>query len=340
MKLSELAKTLNLPFQGDANYPINSVGDLEHTSPADPNSIYFVSSKKYLNKFEKAQKAKVVLTIDSLKDQYANAIIAPDKDTKVSFIQLLGLFEKKPVYKQQISPKASVADTAKIGKNVTIMDFAVIMDDVEIGDNCVIFPHVVIEDRAKIGANTVIKGGVQICYECVIGSNNLIHGNTVIGADGFGFHDANGIRYKIPQIGNVIIGDHVEIGAGCTIDRAAIESTTIGNYTKLDDQVHIGHNCRLGNYIYLAGTAGLAGSVTAEDYVIVGGQAAVAEHLTLKKGSIVMGLTGQTSDAEAKTAYFGIPGRPAIEMHRIHNAMSSLPEMVREWKKAKKNESE
>lgn len=335
MKLKDLAEQLGASFTGNGELEIKGIKDLEHHTPVDPNSIYYVASKKYLNKHKKASEVKIALTIDSIANTFPNAIIVPEEGSKVKFIQVISLFEKKPSLPVSISPKASIHPTAKIGKNVTIMDFVVVQDNVVIGDNVILFPNVVLESNVEIGEGTVIKSGVVVYYDCKIGKRNLIHANTVIGADGFGFYDFGGVRYKVPQIGNVIVGDDVEMGAHCTVDRAALESTTIGNFTKFDDHVHVGHNCRVGNYVYIAGATVLAGSVTIEDGCFLAGQSAVAEHLTMKKGSILLGLSGLTEDSKEKTAYFGIPARPALEMHRIHSALPMLPELTKEFAKRK-----
>ncbi|MEK7384552.1 MAG: UDP-3-O-(3-hydroxymyristoyl)glucosamine N-acyltransferase, partial [Elusimicrobiota bacterium] len=130
------------------------------------------------------------------------------------------------------------------------------------------------------------------------------------------------------QIGNVVIGDDVEIGASCTIDRATIESTSIGAFTKIDDQVHIGHNCRLGRFLYIAGNTGLAGSVTAEDGVMISGMVSIKDHLHLAKGSIVMGMSGLAQDTEPGQAYFGTPARPAREAHKMNSALAKLPGLL------------
>jgi UDP-3-O-[3-hydroxymyristoyl] glucosamine N-acyltransferase len=335
MKLQELSEKLNAPFKGNGELEISRIGDLEHPSDLEPNKIYFVATKKYLNKFPKSKSVEIALTIDSLKDYFPNAILVPENESKFFLIKVLELFDKKSNFTGKISSKASVADSAQIGKNVTIMDYAVIMEEAKIGDNVVIYPHVCVERNGKVGNDTVLKSGVILGENCEIGIRGLIHPNTVIGADGFGFHDNNGIRYKVPQIGNVVIGDDVEMGACCTVDRATIETTLIGNQTKFDDHVHVGHNCRVGNFVFIAGGTVLAGSVIVEDNVIMGGQSAIAEHVRVRKGSIVLGLTGLTEDSEEKTIYFGIPARPALEMHRIHAALGSLPELVRYAKKSK-----
>ncbi|OGS40681.1 MAG: hypothetical protein A2506_13055 [Elusimicrobia bacterium RIFOXYD12_FULL_66_9] len=162
----------------------------------------------------------------------------------------------------------------------------------------------------------------------MVGKRVLLHGGTVIGADGFGFYDEKGGRHKVPQIGNVVIGDDVEIGASCTIDRATIETTSVGSFTKIDDQVHIGHNCRLGRYMYIAGNTGLAGSVVAEDGVMISGMVSIKDHLHLAKGSIVMGMSGLAQDTEPGQAYFGTPARPARESHKMNSALAKLPGLL------------
>ncbi|MDV6236600.1 UDP-3-O-(3-hydroxymyristoyl)glucosamine N-acyltransferase [Leptospira ellisii] len=337
MKAKDLAQTLGLEFKGDGDLEIKAVGDIENHSEIRPDRIYYFEAKKYLTSNPKAKQVRFALTVPSLAGEFPSALIVPEDRARLKFIELLSLFEKKPKVAASVSAKASVHPSAKIGKNVAIMDFAVISENAEIGDDCQIFPNVVIESGAKIGEGTVLKSGVVIGYDCILGKHNLIHANTVIGADGFGFYDKGGVRHKVPQIGISVIGDYVEMGACCTVDRATIETTTVGNYTKFDDHVHIAHNCRVGNYVYIAGGTVLAGSVTLEDGVIMGGQAAVAEGVTMKKGSILMGMSGLTEDSTEKVAYFGIPAKPALEMHRIHSSMSKLPELVREHRNRSKS---
>ncbi|MBM9500377.1 UDP-3-O-(3-hydroxymyristoyl)glucosamine N-acyltransferase [Leptospira sp. 201903071] len=330
MKAKDLAKTLGLDLKGNGEQEIIGVGDIENHSHVQANKIYYFEAKKYFSSNPKAKQVQIALTIPLLASEFPSALVVPEGQARLKFIELLSLFEKKPKTTPTISTKASIHPSAKIGKNVTIMDFAVIQENVEIGDDCQISPNVVIESGAKIGEGTILKSGVIVAYDCILGKHNLIHPNTVIGADGFGFYDKGGVRYKVPQIGTSVIGDYVEMGACCTVDRATIETTSVGNHTKFDDHVHIAHNCRVGNYVFIAGGTVLAGSVTLEDGVIMGGQAAVAEGVTMKKGSILMGMSGLTEDSNEKVAYFGIPAKPALEMHRIHSSMAKLPELVKE----------
>jgi|GEM_PF-3595596 len=265
MNLRNLANLLGGEWKGDGDLEIVSIKDLEHHSEVDPNALYYIASKKYTAKHKKHKDVRIALTIASLADLFPNAIIVPENSSKVKFILAVQQFEKKPIFEKKISERAVIHPTARIGNNVTIMENVVIQSNVKVGDGCILYPNVVLESGVEIGENTELRAGVVIYYNCKLGKNNLIHSNTVIGADGFGFYDFEGVRYKVPQIGNVVIGDDVEMGANCTVDRAALEETTIGNFTKFDDHVHIGHNCRVGNYVYIAGATVLAGSVTLED---------------------------------------------------------------------------
>lgn len=336
MTLQELSQKLGMKCAGKADKEISGIKDLESPGEASPDHIYFVESKKRLKKYsEKIAGVKVALTVPELAPNFEYAIIVdPPEMARLKFIELLGIFEKKSQPEKGISPRASIHPTAKIGKDVSIMENVVVMKDCVIGDGCVLYPNVVVEERARVGAQSVLMAGVVIGYNCSLGTNALIHANTVIGADGFGFYDKGGVRHKIPQIGNVIIGNHVEMGACCTVDRATIESTLVGDYTKFDDHVHIGHNCRVGNYVFIAGATVLAGSVVLEDRVIIGGQSAIAEHLRMRKGSVLLGMSALTADSQEGTIYFGIPALPAIVMHRIHALFPKLPELFRRLKES------
>ena len=181
---------------------------------------------------------------------------------------------------------------------------------------------------AEIGDGTVLYPNAVVGHHCVIGPRCIVHGGSVIGADGFGFYDDLGGRHKIPQIGNVVIDDDVEIGANCTVDRATIESTTIGAQTKIDDQVHIAHNCQIGRFVYIAGNTALAGSVVVEDGVMISGAVAIRDHVRLAEGTMVGAMSGVASHTLAKQAYLGIPARPAHEMRRMLAALTMLPKLI------------
>jgi UDP-3-O-[3-hydroxymyristoyl] glucosamine N-acyltransferase len=202
------------------------------------------------------------------------------------------------------------------------------MEGASVGERCVLYPGVVLEPHSAVGDDSTLFPGVVLGHHCTLGRRVIIHGGTVIGADGFGFYDGPTGRHKIPQIGGVAIADDVEIGASCTVDRATIETTTIGQFTKLDDQVHVGHNCRIGRYIYIVGNSAIGGSVVIEDGAMISGMVIVKDHVKIAAGSVIMGLSGVAQDTEPNTAYFGIPARPARQMHRMHAALEKLPDLI------------
>jgi UDP-3-O-[3-hydroxymyristoyl] glucosamine N-acyltransferase len=331
MNLESLARLLNVEYRGPAGYEIKGVRDIERLGPEavlEEHKVYFIESPAVLKRHPKAAESGVILTIPALADKFPHVLIAPAADVRVAFINLLKHFDRAPHFAAGVSPDARVHPTAKIEVSATVLAGAVVMEGAVIGARCVIHPNAVVEPFAEVGEDTVLRACVVIGHHCVIGRSCLLHSGVVIGADGFGFFDQPGKRHKIPHIGNVVIGDHVEIGASSTVDRAAIESTRIGDYTKLDDQVHVGHNSQLGRFVYIVGNSAIGGSVVIEDGAMISGMVIVKDHLHVGAGAIVMGMSGVAQDCEAKTAYFGTPARPARQMHKMHAALERLPELI------------
>ena len=331
MTLRELGRTLGVAVQGDGDYAVQGMRDIERLSPEQPleeNCLYFVESSAVLKRHPRVAERGAVLTVQKLADKFSRALIAPDTGARLVFIKLLQLFDKTPSFQPGVSPQALVHGSARVDPSAAVLPGAVVMEGAAVGPRCTLYPGAVLEPGAEVGEGTVLYPGVVIGHHCIVGRHCILHGATVIGADGFGFYDQPGSRHKIPQIGNVVIGDHVEIGASGTVDRATIESTTIGDYTKIDDQVHIGHNCRVGRYIYIVGNSALGGSVVVEDGVMISGMAIVKDHVRLARGSIVMGFSAVAQDTEPGAAYFGSPARPARQMHKMNAALERLPELL------------
>ncbi|UPT72802.1 MAG: UDP-3-O-(3-hydroxymyristoyl)glucosamine N-acyltransferase [Elusimicrobiota bacterium] len=329
--LKDLAATLGLPFTGDPALPISGPADAEALAEGDApdkGRIYFVETPAFLKRRPRLVEGAPVLTIASLAPKFANAIVAPDAAARPALIALLKRFDTAPRPAPGVSPAAFVHPTAKVAASASILPGAVILEGAVIGERAVVHAGAVVEQFAVLGEGSALGPNSVLGHRCVIGRECVIHGCTVIGADGFGFYDGPTGRHKVPQIGNVVIGDHVEIGASCTVDRATIESTTIGDHTKFDDQVHVGHNCRIGRYIYIVGNSALGGSVTAEDGVMISGMCIIKPQTLLKAGTVVMGFSAIAQDTEAKTAYFGSPARPAREMHKMNASLAKLPELL------------
>lgn len=331
MQLKQFAEKLGIKFKGPDDYEITRLRDLEHLAEdaaPEENQLYFVEKKKNLKNHPRITEKGVVLTVESLADKFQTALIAPDKDVRLAFIEVLKHFDASPKFEDGVSDDPRIHPSAKIAASAAVLPGAVVMEGAIVGENCRLYPGVVIEPFAEIQEGTTLYPNVVIGYRCVIGKRNTIHGGTVIGADGFGFHDQEGKRYKLPQIGNVVIEDDVEIGASCTVDRATIETTRIGTQTKIDDQVHVGHNCRVGRFVYLVGNTAVGGSVDIGDGAMISGMVIVNPQTKIGAGSIVMGLSGVAKDTEPGKMYFGTPARPAKEMHRMNASLAKLPEMM------------
>lgn len=331
MNLKELALILGAEAKGAPDYQIKGVRDIEALSAEqglEDNFVYFVESPAVLKRHPKAAEHGAVLTTPALAEKFPCALIAPEGRTRLALIALLKTFDSTPSFAAGISPDAKVDASAKIAPSAAVLQGAVVMASAVIGERCIVYPGVVIEPFAQIGDDSVLFPNTVIGHHCRIGKRCIVHGSTVIGADGFGFFDDATGRHKVPQIGDVVIADDVEIGASCTIDRATIESTTIGQHTKIDDQVHVGHNCRVGKYVYLVGNTAVGGSVVIEDGAMISGMVIIKDHLRIAKGTIVMGLSGVAQDTEPKTAYFGTPARPARQMHKMNAALERLPELL------------
>jgi UDP-3-O-[3-hydroxymyristoyl] glucosamine N-acyltransferase len=232
---------------------------------------------------------------------------------------------------------------AVIGKNVTMAPnvnigaLVVIEDGASIGDYSTIMSHCHIGKNVKIGTHCRLFPNVTIYEDCVLGDNVNIHSGTVIGADGFGYLLMQGIQQKIPQVGNVIIHDYVEIGANTTIDRGTISSTIIGEGTKIDNLVQIGHNCIIGKHSIICALVGLAGSTSIGDYVYLAGQVGAAGHLKVGDRTMVGAQAGISQDLAADGKYFGTPAREAQKMKRIMAVENNLPEMFKYFNQLKRN---
>lgn len=333
--LQELAKSLGAEVKGPGDYAIRGLRDvakLPAERPLEEGWLYFVESKAVLKKHPRAAEGGAVLTTPELGGEFARAIVIPG-DARLAFFKVLSRFDRAPKFPAGVGPKAIVDPSARIDPSAAVLDGAVVMARAQVGPRCVIYPGAVIEPDATVGEDTAIRSNVVIGHGCEIGKRCIIHAATVIGADGFGFYDRQGERHKVPHIGNVVIDDDVEIGASSTVDRATIESTMIGRFTKLDDQVHVGHNCSVGRFVYITGNSAIGGSVVIEDGVYISGMVIVKDHLRIAAGTIVMGMTAVAQDTEPKQHYFGIPARNAREMHKINASLAKLPELLVKFRK-------
>lgn len=304
----------------------------EHLERATESEISFIGSKKY-EKFWDTSKAGVAIVNEDITiNPGENRAFIKVKNADLAMSQVLSLFTPEaPQFEFEIHPTAVIDKTAIVGKGTYVGAGCYIGPKVKLGKNVIIYPNVTILDECSIGDSTVIWSGAIIRERCQIGSHCILHPNCSIGSDGFGFRPCpeRGL-VKIPQIGNVIIGNDVEIGANSCVDRGKFSSTIIGDGCKIDNLVQIGHNCILGRFCIMAGNSGLAGSVTLGDGVIIGGSASIKDHITIGDGAIVGAGSGVASDILAGKTMLGYP---AVEAREALKQWAILKRLVKDLNK-------
>lgn len=316
--ISEIVTFVGGRYGGAEGVMIDGVAPL---AGAGERQLSFLSNPKYAAQLADTRAGAILVSEDMAGDDARFIRVANPYFAMASVVA--AYFDRRPM-PNGISPLASVAATAKLGLNVAIGPFSTIGDDVVLGEGVVIFSNVSIEAGSTIGDGTIIYPQVSIYDRSIIGKRCIIHSGVVIGADGYGFATEGGKHHKIPQIGIVRIGDDVEIGAGSTIDRAALGETSIGDGTKIDDQVMIGHNVKVGRHCLLVAQVGIAGSTELGDYVVVAGQSGFGGHLTIGDRVQVAAKSAVLGDVEAGAKVMGIPAVPFREFARREASLRRL----------------
>ena len=327
--IQEINEVLKGILVGDTSIKINAPEQLEL---ANSNEISFIGNKKY-EKYWDASKACAAVVNENISIKPGeNRAFIKVKNADLAMSQVLELFaQPTPLFHIDIHPTATIDATAVIGNGSRIGAGSYIGPNVQLGENVTIYPNVTILDECTIGKNTVIWSGAVVRERCHLGNDCIIHPNATIGADGFGFRpDPQRGLVKIPQIGNVVLGNGVEIGANSCVDRGKFSSTVLGDGCKIDNLIQIGHNSKLGRFCIMAGQSGLAGSVTLGDGVIIGGSASITDHVTIGAGSIIGGGSGVTKDVPAGITLLGYP---AIEARDALKQWAILKRLVNESKK-------
>ncbi|GAL64744.1 UDP-3-O-(3-hydroxymyristoyl)glucosamine N-acyltransferase [Algibacter lectus] len=328
MKTSYTIEEINDVLQGELiGHTTQKINGPEQLQNANNNHITFVGSVKYV-KFWADSKACAAVVNDNLKIEAGdNRAIIKVKNADLAMAKILELFNQPaPVFDTDIHPTAVIHETAKIGNGCKIGANCYVGKDVELGNEVILYPNVCVFDETIIGDKTIVWSGTVIRERCIIGSNCIFHTNVSIGADGFGYRPSNDGRglVKIPQIGNVIIGHFVEIGANSCVDRAKFSSTIIGDGCKIDNLVQVAHNSVMGRSCIMAGHSGLAGSVTLGDGVIIGGSASIKDHTNIDSGATVGAGSGVMNDVKAGQTVLGYPAQDARDMLKQWVAMRRL----------------
>ncbi len=330
MHISKIADIVSGSIEGDNDLNIDGICDIEN---GKKNHLVYLKDEKYI-KFLSSNSASVILLDSTIKlPTNINKTLIRVKNSSLSFIKLMKFFriQKNPNFKEGIHKTAIIDGKASLSNDLTIGPHVTIEVGAVIGRNVVIKSGSFIGANSKIGDNTFINSNVSIYDNVDIGKNCLIESGTVIGSDGFGISTNNKIHYHIPHIGNVEIGDDVLIGSNCTIDRGTINSTKIGNNSKLDNMIHIGHNTAVGNNCIICGQTGIAGSVNIGDNVTIAGKVAIIDHLNIEDNVTILTGSCVFKSIKSNSLYSGNPARPHKNRVKEDIIISKLPDMYKNF---------
>lgn len=320
--LAELAAELGGELVGDGTTEIRGVAGIREAQPGD---ITFLANSRYEAYLQETRASAVICSRDH--DAAPVPLLRVDHPY-LAFQQVVRLL--RPELYQPLAgvhPSAVVSPAATIGEGASVGAHCVVEAGARIGARTVLMPGCYVGVQASIGDDTLFYPRVTLREECVVGAHCILHSGVVIGADGFGFAFDAGRYHKVPQVGNVVIGDDVEIGANTTIDRATTDSTRIGDGTKIDNLVQIGHNVVVGRHCIIVSQVGISGSTELEDYVTIGGQAGLVGHIKLGRGAQVGAQSGVSKSVPAGTTVFGYPAAPIGVFKRLHAYLQRLPQL-------------
>lgn len=325
MRVRELAEWLGATFEGDGERELTGVQSLES---AGGQELSFVSSMKALGQAEASAAGCLIVPVEFPPGRTVIRANAP----RTAFARAVSRLIPPPPHQPGIDPTAVVSPQAEIGESVEIGPHASIGEGSRVESNCRIGPGCAIGRRVVIGHHSVLHAHVTLYDDVDIGSHVILHAGSVIGADGFGFV-LDGERYqKFPQIGRVEIGDFVEIGANSCVDRAALGATRIGEGTKLDNMVHVGHNCRIGRHVVVAAQTGFSGGVVVDDHAVIGGQVGIGDKARIESHAVLGSGCGILTSkiVRAGQVMWGTPARPLKQhLEQLAN-LARLPEMRQE----------
>ena len=327
-KVEDIAKLVNGQIIGDKNKYVSDVCSIEK---AQSHHLSFIYDEKYMT-FLKTTQASIVLLSESLyKNQTTEATLILVPNARLAISELLnGVAQILNPRRQGIESPSFISENVTIPNSAYVGAFSYIGKNVQIGEKVQIYPQCYIGDNVKIGENTILYPGVKIYYNCIIGKDCIIHASSVIGSDGFGFEpDENRTPRKIPQIGNVIIEDDIEIGANSTIGRAMMGSTRIKSHSKISDNVLVAHSVQIGEGSILCGQTGIGGSSTIGDHCTLAGQVGVADHVSIPSDCIFGAQSGINTSIRKSGIYMGSPAINADIWRRSAVGFKQLPDIIK-----------
>ncbi|MDR0927511.1 MAG: UDP-3-O-(3-hydroxymyristoyl)glucosamine N-acyltransferase [Ignavibacteria bacterium] len=333
----DVAKIVNGILIGPDSSLISNISGIENGKEGD---LTFVARSEYFKYMDNCDASCIIIPKGYVGVPHQDQSFVECENPYLAIVTVLKHIEgqNKVERKPDIHRSAVISPTAKIGKRCRIAARCVIGENVIIADDCYLLPNVILYENVIIGDHSTIHSNV-VCYsDVVIGKRCIIHAGTVIGSDGFGYVENSDSSYeKIPQLGNVLIGDDVEIGANCTIDRAMIDSTIIEDGVKLDNLVHIAHNCFVGSHTAMAAQAGISGSSRIGRRNRIGGQVGVAGHLEVADDVVLAAKSGIAKTIREKGIYFGAPAKERLQAFKIEAYIRKLPEIAVDVEMLKKH---
>jgi UDP-3-O-[3-hydroxymyristoyl] glucosamine N-acyltransferase len=323
--VNDIAALLNGTVEGDGTTKVSNISKIDQ---GEPGTLTFLSNPAYTRYIYTTQASAVIVRKDFQAEAPLSCALIKVEDPYASLARLLNLYEQSKPVKRGIEQPSFISTSASTGNNIYVGAFAYIADKATIGNNCRIYPQAYIGENVVIGENTIIYAGAKIYADCKIGSNCIIHAGAVIGSDGFGFAPtADGSYSKIAQVGNVIIEDHVEIGANTTVDCATMGSTIIRKGVKLDNLIQIAHNVEVGENSVMASQTGIAGSTKVGKNCMFGGQVGLAGHITIGDNVKLGAQSGVMSSIDNNSIMIGSPVMDQRQYMKSYAVFRNLPQL-------------
>jgi UDP-3-O-[3-hydroxymyristoyl] glucosamine N-acyltransferase len=333
-----IANFINGKILGDENASISGVSPIESVQNGQ---LSFVAQEKFADYISNSEASVIIVSEKFVKNQDYKPTLIVVEDAYLSFQVLMNLYQQMKEEKRTgIEQPSSISESADLGEEVFVGAFSYISEKVKIGNGTQIHPQVFVGKNVRIGDNCIIYSGAKIYDYCVIGDNCIIHSNSVVGSDGFGFQPSKDGYQKIPQLGNVVLEDNVEIGSNCSIDRGTIGSTVIGEGTKIDNLIQIAHNVKLGKNNVIAAQAGIAGSTVIGDWNMIGGQTGIVGHIKIGNQVRIQAQSGVNASVEDGQTLYGSPAIAAGDYRRNYVHFRNLTEIVKRISELEKNSKE
>ena len=326
-KATQIAEILNGTIEGIPDVEVDKLSKIEE---AEKGSLTFLANPKYTSFIYKTNASICIVAKDFEPTQNVNTTLIKVDEPYEAFSKLLEYYNQVKLHKSGIEQPIFIDDTSTYGTEIYIGAFAYIGKNVKIGNRVKIYPNTYIGDNVVIGDDVVLFSGGKIYSECIIGNQVVIHGGAIIGADGFGFAPNNkGVYKKVPQIGNVIVENNVDVGAGTTIDRATLGSTIIREGVKLDNQIQIAHNVEIGKHTVIAAQTGIAGSTKIGENCIIGGQVGIVGHIQIGNNVKIQAQSGIGRNVKDNEVLQGSPALGYSDYYKSYVHFKNLPELVK-----------